>query len=57
MDVVFEFKCSRGHLTEKTYPPGTSYDKHAQIACPVCLQAYDLETAYLVFAFPKKAKP
>jgi len=57
MDVVFEFKCARGHLTEKVYPPGTSYDKHAQISCPTCLKNYDLEVAYLTFAYPRKEKP
>lgn len=51
--VVFEFKCPHGHLTERRYSPGTSYDKHPEILCPVCLKNDKADTAYLIFAYPE----
>lgn len=51
--MIFEFRCADGHLTERIYPYRTEFNKHDQIACPVCLKAGKLTEAYLVFACPE----
>lgn len=50
--IIFEFKCPKGHLTERIFPPRTSYDKYASIICPKCLDKGTHAEAYLVFACP-----
>ena len=52
--VIFEFKCTLGHRTERRYPPGTSYDSYSQILCPDCLKAGETKEAYLIFACPEQ---
>ena len=56
--VIFEFKCTKGHVTEKRYPPGTSYDKYPHILCPECMKVptAPLNKAYLIFACPEYKK-
>ena len=51
--VIFEFKCAKGHRTEKVFPPRTPYADYDQIACPECLKAGELKDAYLVFSCPE----
>ena len=53
--VIFEFKCQKAHVTEQRFPPGTSYDAHPQIICPVCPKGV-IERAYLIFACPEYKK-
>ena len=54
---IFEFKCSKGHITRKVFPPRTEYDKHSQILCPHCLERGVPHDAYLVFACPEPRGP
>lgn len=51
--MVFEYRCSQGHLTEKTFPPRTAYDKHSTVICTICLDKGIVNQAYLVFACPE----
>lgn len=55
-DVVFEFKCPRGHLTERNYPPRTEYSKHPSITCPECLARGEEVEAYIVFAYSESTE-
>jgi hypothetical protein len=56
-NIIFEYRCTQGHRTEKIFPPGTAYDKHTQIACPACLKSGEIVDAYLVFAAPREKEP
>lgn len=51
--IIFEFKCSKGHLKEERFPPGTGYSEHPSIACPKCLESGELNDAYITFAYPE----
>jgi len=53
--VIFEFKCPKGHVTERRFPPGTKYDDHPHIICMKCPQGV-IERAYLIFACPEREK-
>jgi hypothetical protein len=51
--IIFEYKCAKGHLTERRYPPGTPYSKHAEIECPNCAEEGKYKDAYIMFARPE----
>ena len=52
--MAFEYKCPKGHLTERIFPPRTPYDKYASILCPKCLDKGTPVEAYLVWASPER---
>jgi hypothetical protein len=53
---LFIYKCTRGHVTERTFPLGTKYDGEDETTCMPCLDSGDLNTAYLVWAEPTSAR-
>lgn len=53
--VVFEYKCSDGHKTERRFPPGTAYEKHDSTICRECVDKPGMGVAYLIFAYPEKS--
>lgn len=52
MPRLFKFKRERGHLTDRTYPPGAKIEENDEIACPQCSKMKRPAPAYVVFVCP-----
>lgn len=46
---LFTFKCSKGHETQRLFPPGTTVDEEDETTCEECLDDNETERAYVVF--------
>lgn len=49
MKLVYTFKCDRGHVTERVFPPGTRVDDNDETTCDECLKSSVVATAYVVW--------
>ena len=47
---TFVYKCTKGHVTKKSFPLGTKFDDEDETTCSECLKKSDLKPAYLVWA-------
>jgi hypothetical protein len=50
---LYTFKCQKGHVIVKMFPPGTRLDEHDEETCAECLKANELKTAYVIYVEPK----
>ena len=53
---LYTFKCLKGHVTAKMFPPGTRLDDHDETTCTECLKANEVKTAYVIFVESKPEK-
>lgn len=52
----FTFKCTKGHITERVYPPGTRIEDNDETTCEKCLGVSEVTIAYVIGVESVKGK-
>jgi hypothetical protein len=47
---LLEFKCDKGHITERAVALRSPEAKKEEICCPACLKEGKVESAFLIFS-------